>query len=396
MPWMRFPSQKAAVEALAGKGLDQNTVSRLARGAVRTCKGFEVRRCDRNGDFVAPPMLAWAPCLRQSAPSAAASSRLSERTDDTGHVPRQRKPIARLDEGSSSRFLEPPTAPAAADTAGRAAVFYFINEAPASRAARMEAAADAAERGGDPACAARWRARAATQRAVAARLPHGGEPNIEWQAPLHASGSGGATADENGAVGVLSLVYARGGWRRPGFTRAGNAGYTRRLVARVTRVLEPGDELLAEYPSASEYILDLRRRRSIWACCSACATWRRLALGAPAPAEDEPWTCAQARHGCTCSTPADELSSDESTDDDQGAKAVDPPAAAAAAEGGTCLAPPAKSANSKRVETAMSEQAVAAVCDEAAPGQRAAMKRTRPTCAESDPRRQVRPRPALT
>jgi hypothetical protein len=45
----------------------------------------------------------------------------------------------------------------------------------------MAAAADAAERDGNPDAAARWRARAAAQRSVAAKLPHGGRPNVEWQ-----------------------------------------------------------------------------------------------------------------------------------------------------------------------------------------------------------------------
>jgi hypothetical protein len=70
--------------------------------------------------------------------------------------------------------------PAVAE-AGRAAVFYFVNEAPTSRAARMDAAAEAAEQRGDHAAAAQWRARAVAQHALAARLPHGGRPNIEWQ-----------------------------------------------------------------------------------------------------------------------------------------------------------------------------------------------------------------------
>ena len=38
---------------------------------------------------------------------------------------------------------------------------------------------------GDHAFAARWRTQAASERAVAARLPHGGEPNIEWQVRRH-------------------------------------------------------------------------------------------------------------------------------------------------------------------------------------------------------------------
>ena len=70
---------------------------------------------------------------------------------------------------------------------------------------------------------------------------------------------------------------------------------------------------------------------SAWACCDACDAWRRLARGARAPAEDAPWTCADAgRADCACGAPPDELSSSESVvnsdgpddddDDDNGPK----------------------------------------------------------------------------
>ena len=61
-----------------------------------------------------------------------------------------------------------------------------------------------------------------------------------------------------------------------------------------------------------------RFARSVWACCSDCGVWRRLALGTPAPAEDERWTCAQAGRGCNCAAPPDELSSDESLESGDG------------------------------------------------------------------------------
>ena len=64
-----------------------------------------------------------------------------------------------------------------------------------------------------------------------------------------------------------------------------------------------------------------RTRTSLWACCTSCQAWRRLAVGTPAPAEEQPWTCAQARRGCSCAAAADERSSGESTDDDRAAGA---------------------------------------------------------------------------
>jgi len=87
------------------------------------------------------------------------------------------------DTMATGRAADTAAAGRAADTAaaGRAAVFFFINEAPASRAARMEEAAAAAAFDGDPGAAERWRARAAAQRAVAARLPGGGRPNVQWK-----------------------------------------------------------------------------------------------------------------------------------------------------------------------------------------------------------------------
>ena len=176
MPWTTFPSQMAAARALKAQGLTDPTISRLTRGLEPHWNGFEARRCGaRDGGAAADDADDEAGARAHPSPPHLAST-LS----------------ANARASNSTLSLEPSADPrAAAEPAGRAAVFYFVNEAPTSRAARMEAAADAAAHDGDPGGAARWRARAAAQRAVAARLPHGGRPNIEWEVS-----EGEATAHE--------------------------------------------------------------------------------------------------------------------------------------------------------------------------------------------------------